>query len=196
MVTIYTATNEIMDACLDFAKKSGQSNDGMYARRGQTDTMKTMMDRYYGKIAEWATYDYLTRLKLHPTKPDMKIYDVKDKSFDADIQNAHNDFHVKCCKEEENPSWVFQRDSDPLITAPDEMDYIVVTVHSVEFPVQIQILKVFKAVDVVDFYDDLFNEQYTKDGKTALYWNGRVDGKNKKISELENAFQWKHMINS
>ena len=190
MITIYTATNEIMDSCLEFAKDSGKGNDGMYASRGQSDSMKTMMDRYYGKIAEWGVHDYLTRLGKHPTEPDMEIYDVKDKSFDADLQTHDLDFHVKCCKETENPSWVFQRDSDPLVTKPDEMDLIAVTVHSVEFPVQIQILKVFRALDVLDHYDDLFNEEYTRKGKCALYWNGKSDGKNKKISELENMFSW------
>jgi hypothetical protein len=191
----YIATEQIMNDCLQFAKDSSNSNDGMYARRGQVNNMKTMMDRYYGKIAEWATFDYLTKLNLHPIEPDMKIYDVKDKSYGADIQTVDFDFHVKSCEIKENPSWVFQRDSDPLVISPVERDLIVVTVHSVEYPVEIQILKVFKAVDVLSFYDDLFNEQYTKDGKCALYWDGRSDKKNKKISELKNMLSW-DMINS
>ena len=191
MEMLFTATNELMDDCLQFAKDSSKGNDDMYARRGQTDGMKTMMDRYYGKLGEFAVAEYLTKLTMSVTLPDMKIYEVKDKSYDADLicEGLGQKIHVKCCEETENPSWVFQRDSDPLVTKPDDLDYIAVTVHSVDFPVRIQVLKVFKAIDVVNYYDDLYSEEYTKRGKCALYWDGR-NGKDKQISKLENAFSW------
>ena len=188
MEFLYTASNEIMESSLQYAKDVGKINEGFYATRGQTNDTKMMMDAYYGKIAEWAVYEYLIKLDLKPIEPDMEVYEVEDKSFDADIQTINLDFHVKCCEERLNPSWVFQKDSDPLVTKPDERDLIAVTVHSVECPVQIQILKVFKALDVIDYYDDLFSEELTKRGKTSLYWGGRIDKKNKKINELENIF--------
>lgn len=189
MLYKYLAFDNIMNDCLDFAKKSGESNDPMYALRGQNNNFKTMMDRYYGKIAEWAVYYHLISLNLNPSEPDMSIYDVKEKNFNADIYTTNKSFHVKSCQEKENPSWVFQKNSDPLVFSPKENDIIVLTTHNNSFPVIIKVLKYINGIDTVDYYDDLYSDNLTEKGKCSLYWYGRIIKKNKGISKLKNVIE-------
>jgi len=137
--------------CNAFADAVYFSNKSTYDKRKQTNELKVKADIYIGKMAEFAVYNFLVEKDRVVTQPDIMIYSVKRKSFDADLfVDEKTPIHVKSCmsvRDREN-SWVFQP-TDKLVCLPSADDIIALVV--------ISDLKDFsaylvKAIDVMGLY--------------------------------------------
>lgn len=137
--------------CALFSNEVFHTNKDMYASRNQTNEEKVKSDIYFGKMAEFAVYNYLLSIDRKCTAPDIMIYEAKQKSYDADLYvNESVPLHVKSCIDSPTygNSWVFQP-NDSLVNSPSENETIalVIMVQSSAFQAYIT-----KAVDVIDLY--------------------------------------------
>jgi len=116
--------------CQKFARQQLETSAGTYARRGQFN--KDVIERQIveGKIAEIAAYKFLRQKKFDVAEPDFTIYEGGRKNYGADLTDGTLFFHIKsqnkASGETYGVSWVFQK-NDPLVTAPQASDFIVVT---------------------------------------------------------------------
>lgn len=118
------------ELCMLFSTNCVDTNKGKYKDRKQDDIDKLTMDIYNGKLAEVMVYNYLLRRGKIPRPVDFLIYDVKFKSFDADIHLLGGQrIHVKSCMGGSSfpNSWVFQPE-DILVSDPGEEDFLVLVV--------------------------------------------------------------------
>lgn len=116
--------------CKVFSDEVYRSNKDMYARRNQDNESKVKADIYLGKLAEFAVFNYLWTAGKEVSAPDIMVYEVKDKSYDADLYiNDTSPLHVKSCMETGGygNSWVFQP-NDPLVSKPNEDETIALVV--------------------------------------------------------------------
>jgi len=81
-----------------------------------------------GAMAELAVYRVLKEKGVELGYPDFKIYEAKDKSYDADLTDGLHHFHVKGqtleSKKRYGPSWLMQR-NDPILQSPQRLNYLV-----------------------------------------------------------------------
>ena len=137
--------------CNTFADSVYFSNKSTYDKRKQTNELKVKADIYIGKMAEYAVYNFLVERDRTVTQPDIMIYSVKKKSFDADLfVDEKTPIHVKSCmsiRDVEN-SWVFQP-TDKLVCLPSADDIIALVVISdlKEFSAYL-----IKAIEVMGLY--------------------------------------------
>lgn len=117
MTTINTKleiSKEIFDRCTEFASNSVSSSADKYAHRNQTDIAKIMRDIRNGKIAEEIVYSVFSKQYPNLSKPDLKIYSKKDKSWDPDLKDTSSDLRIAVKSRDieyvlhYNESWVFQ----------------------------------------------------------------------------------------
>lgn len=70
-------------------------------------------DLWVGAFAEFASYYYLQEKGVDCSKPDLRILDKKDKSYDADLRGNSKFFHVKGqslrSQKRYGDSWLLQR---------------------------------------------------------------------------------------
>jgi hypothetical protein len=102
----------------------------MYKTRTQNNVKeeKLISDIYLGKMAEFAVWNFLHKQKKNATFPDINVYESYRKNYDADIMIGETKVHVKSCSENNyGNSWVF-RPSDPIVSNPDENDFVALVV--------------------------------------------------------------------
>ena len=109
-----------------FASKRADSTD-LYKRRGGFK----IQDIVIGALGEIGAYEYLRRQGYAPSRPDFNIYEVKSKSFNADMMCASGaKFHVKSqglrSAKLYGNSYLMQR-SDKCVKCPDEFDLMIPT---------------------------------------------------------------------
>lgn len=162
---------EYINICNEFVENSYNSNVDYYAKRNQNDVSKIKHDIYYGKLAEFAVYQYLS-ITSDVTKPDTQVYNKYKKSFDADlIIDYRFNLHVKsqhiCFVDKFGLSWNFQKE-DLLITKPSDNDYVCLC--SIVDLSNVRIVAIKKASDLVDKYKEPILEKL-KSIKKVLYYS-------------------------
>jgi hypothetical protein len=120
----------IYNSCNKFAYQEIQTTEKQRNRRNQWNREKMVMDNRVGKIGEWAVAFQMWNNNIECTEPDMEIYTVKKKSFDADLTYKDNiDLHVKSqsvvSAQRYGASWTFQKGgrgyghTDPILRSGD-----------------------------------------------------------------------------
>ncbi len=159
-----------INKCKDFAAERMGGSADLYKYRGEQNISKMEEDIIIGTMAEWGVYKYLQSKGVAVTKPDMKIYEKRRKSFSADLINDKYRFHVKSqgikSMKRYGASWLCQK-TDRLLNNPEDDEYFVFT--KVEDR-EVEILAIVKVKDIVE--NDLIGEpsvyQY-RHTKRALY---------------------------
>lgn len=154
-----------------FAKESADSSYDEYLKRNQPDKKKHIRDIYIGKLAEYMVYNYYQNKDINVTPPDIMIYDKKKKSYDADLAIINDSqivtkIHVKShiTNNLTDVSWVFQRNTDPLINNPLPNDYLALCVFD-------EIKKEYYMY-IVNIFDVKFSEmvlEHLRNNKIAIY---------------------------
>lgn len=137
--------------CSLFSAEVYITNKDMYSSRNQNNEDKVKSDIYFGKMAEFAVYNYLLSINRKCSTPDIMIYQAKQKSYDADlIVNDSVPLHVKSCINSPTygNSWVFQP-NDSLVNSPNENETIALVVMEYNLTFSGYIVK---ATDVIDLY--------------------------------------------
>jgi hypothetical protein len=167
---------------VDFAEQRIDKSSKLYAYRGESKVDKMIDDIVIGTVGEFGVAKYLRSRGLTTTRPDLKIYEAKRKSFDADlfahlkideeqqITKTYN-IHVKSqgvtSAKRYGNSWLLQK-SDKIVKEPGKNDLFVFTnVDGLE----VEILGVVACKDIIDF--DLLDEckvPYYRHSKHALYF--------------------------
>jgi hypothetical protein len=118
---IINIKKRIFDRCEKFAVKRVTGSSDLYALRGEPRKEKMVHDILVGALGEWAIEEHLTSLGYECTKPDMKIYDKANKSFDADLFVDDVEIHVKsqgmASVKRYGNSWLLQR-YDKIVAEP------------------------------------------------------------------------------
>lgn len=155
---------------IDFANKRIEGSAALYKYRGESKTSKMKEDCIYGCLGEWGVYKFLRSKGIEVSKPDMKIYTTRRKSYDADLKTSKSKVHVKSQGEESankyGHSWLLQR-SDKVVKEPKNNDYFAFTKVCGK---EVEILGFVKASDLADF--DLYGEckvPFFRKTKVALY---------------------------
>lgn len=79
-----------------FAEARLEKSLDQYSRRGQTNTDKIKYDITVGALGEIGIYRMLKRLGMKVSPPDFNVYEAKNKSYDADLQDKDGyRFHCK-----------------------------------------------------------------------------------------------------
>ena len=112
-----------------FARYSIDTNIDLHVARGQSDLNAIHKQMYSGKVAEFAVCRYLVSKGKEPSQPDLNIYDIENKSYDADLICGDTKIHVKShiVSDKYAVSWVFQK-RDNLITEPSSNDFLALVV--------------------------------------------------------------------
>jgi hypothetical protein len=123
--------DNIVKLCEHFAEKCYLTNISKYQRRNQFDPLKIKNDIFVGKMAEFAIYFiFLDRGIKDISIPDLKVYDKRFKSFDADLKTEKINLHIKTQDLQSSLkygiSWVFQKE-DSLVKNPKDNDYFIGT---------------------------------------------------------------------
>ena len=122
---------------MQFAKERMGGSKDLYTYRGEKNLTKMEEDIVIGTLGEYAVYNYLKSLGYKCSRPDLKIYGKKRKSFDADLRVYREGFkadvvnvHVKSQSMKSvkryGQSWLFQR-SDSLVANPEKSDKMIFT---------------------------------------------------------------------
>jgi len=93
---IYTFTRENLATYEHFAEGVFKTNRDKYARRNQRNPEAIKFQIITGKLAEIAVSELIPNC----SKPDFRIYDTKNKSFDADLTDEWYNYHVKSIETE------------------------------------------------------------------------------------------------
>jgi len=128
-----TAPSTYQEALANLFSKEvfyNSASGNMYKTRTQNNVKeeKLISDIYLGKMAEFAVWNFLHKQKKNATFPDINVYESYRKNYDADIMIGETKVHVKSCSENNyGNSWVF-RPSDPIVSNPDENDFVALVV--------------------------------------------------------------------
>ena len=108
-----------------FAAERVSGSKNLYNSRGKSKDGKLYDDIVVGAMGEYAVYYALKEEGFKCSKPDLKIYKGKKKSFSADLQCNDLNIHVKSQSVESEKkygfSWLLQR-SDPMVKNPTIYD--------------------------------------------------------------------------
>lgn len=122
-MTIIKYGKRLLNKCEKFATKRITGSAHLYKYRGESRQDKMIDDIKIGCLGEWAVYKHLQQLGYDPSEPDMKIYEKRRKSFDADIYCDEIEVHVKSqgvkSAKRYGNSWLVQR-SDKLVSEPKD----------------------------------------------------------------------------
>lgn len=114
--------------CENFAIKRAEGSGKLYGQRGEPRHDKIIDDIRIGAMAEIAAYRAVKDKVKELSFPDFKIYDKKNKSFDADLTGEGVRFHVKSQSLESakkyGSSWLFQK-RDKLLNAPGGDEFFI-----------------------------------------------------------------------
>lgn len=116
--------------CYDFSKKVFETTCINYKKRNPNlNSNKIIQDHFIAKITELHVYYFLKNKNYNVSYPDFKIYELKNKSHDADLfvykKSSTLNIHIKSCRSDSSikKSWLFQK-KDSLITNPKENDFV------------------------------------------------------------------------
>lgn len=137
MIYSYKPSKYILNRVKLFASERMGGSKDLYVYRGEKNLSKMEEDIIIGTLGEYAVFNYLKSLGYKCSRPDLKIYEKKRKSFDADLTVTRNDFnkskvnvHVKSQSlksvKRYGQSWLFQR-SDSLVANPAKNDIMIFT---------------------------------------------------------------------
>lgn len=178
----FTISPEVFEKCEDFAKNSVSTNSDKYAKRNQFNVEKIKKDIRNGKIAEECVYEKLVNILPNLSKPDHQIYDKKNKSWSADLQDQNIKVAVKSQDVESaihfGESWVFQYSNNGKFDTDQEVfnkkdDNHYVTFVSLNVPKRSGEIK---AIVKINWLHDkkLFKEMkkpQLRNNKIAVYFN-------------------------
>lgn len=137
MIYRYSPSKYVLNRVMKFASDRIAGSKDIYAYRGEKNLSKMEEDIVIGTLGEYAVYNYLRSLGYRCSRPDLKIYEKRRKSFDADLlvhrkegkENTGN-VHVKSQSLQSvkryGQSWLFQK-SDSLVTSPERQDKMIFT---------------------------------------------------------------------
>jgi hypothetical protein len=125
----------IMEKIEEFADLRIKGSEKLYKNRGEPNVVKIRQDIIIGAMGEWAVFRLLKDRGFEFSKPDMKIYEKRQKSFSADLSNADYDIHVKSQGQTSitryGHSWLLQR-SDSLVRNPSHGEWLAFTAVDVD----------------------------------------------------------------
>ena len=133
-----------------------------------------------GSVGEYGVYKHLQSNGIDVCKPDLKIYEARNKSFDADLFNDDVKIHVKsqsvASAKRYGNSWLLQR-SDRVTKDPGANEYFAFT--NVDGR-DVTILGIVKCRDIIkkELLDECKVPSY-RHSKYALYWNHIAEVLNK-----------------
>ena len=131
----YQPSRYVLKRVFDFSEQRIEGSKTLYSRRGEKNVEKMKTDILTGAIAEYAVYNYFKSKGLKCSRPDLKIYEKRKKSFDADLTaynfykekiNVHVKSQTTASVKRYKQSWLFQR-SDSLVKSPEVNDVMVFT---------------------------------------------------------------------
>ena len=126
----YKPSRYIQDKVDKFAEDRLSLSKNLYKWRGESSLGKMIEDLKVGCYGEYAVFNYLKSLGIKCSRPDLKIYETRKKSFDQDLKTNKHLLHVKSqshvSAKRYGQSWLFQR-SDKLYKAPLKNEYMVFT---------------------------------------------------------------------
>lgn len=162
--------------CVNFANdRIGRSAD-LYTKRGEARIKKILEDIIVGTVGEYGVYKYLKEKEIFVNKPDLTIYDVRNKSFAADLFNDDVIIHVKSQSTKSalryGNSWLLQR-RDKVTREPAPNEYFAFTQVDGR---HVKLLGIVKCIDIIKY--DLLEECKVpsyRHTKYALYWNNIKD---------------------
>jgi len=103
----------ISDSLLEDISEFANSMDYSHyaSHRGQPNVKKLADDNIMAKIAEWIVYDRFSGHIPDLSKPDMRIYEAHEKSWDPDLFSKQEGltFLIKSCQNIGSLSWIIQR---------------------------------------------------------------------------------------
>jgi len=164
----------IYDKIEEFADLRIKGSEKLYKNRGEPNVIKIRQDIIIGAMGEWAVFRLLRERGFEFNKPDMKIYESKQKSFSADLSNDDYDIHVKSQGEVSinryGHSWLMQR-NDSLVRNPKDGEWLAFT--AVDLNNKEVEVKGFCLASIIK-ENDLFEECMVprfRFSKVALYMN-------------------------
>jgi hypothetical protein len=167
---IETVPDNMCAVAKKFAIESVDTNYDEYSRRNQFDKDKIIFDITTGKIAEYGVCLFLKKMNIGVTKPDIKIYDKNNKSFDADLKTEKYNIHIKSQDYNQSikfgESWMFQK-RDKLTTSPSENDLIAFCIVKGN---QVYLKKMIQAIKILDKYKAPKKESL-RDSKVTIYYD-------------------------
>lgn len=134
----YEPSKYVLNRVFEFAAKRVKGSRELYTRRGEKNLSKMEEDIVIGTLGEYAVQNYCKEMGYKCSRPDLKIYEKRRKSYDADltcvVEFGHKDvvrkLHVKSQSTKSvkkyGLSWLFQR-SDGLVKSPELEDLMVFT---------------------------------------------------------------------
>jgi len=153
--------------CRLFAENVFHTNEDMYVRVNNRNPSIVKEQIYAGKMAEYAVYNFLIKNYDKVTPPDIMIYDVSKKSYDADLVASDKSVHIKSCTSGSKypVSWLFQP-TDGITKTPNDTDILALVIYEqgTEFTCYF-----VKAIDMLDKYENPIKEELIKLGKKMLY---------------------------
>jgi len=156
-------------ASIDFSKNVIDTNISKYNQRKQDDYSKIFNDILIGKVGEFGVYNYLIKKGKVCCPPDLEIYGVINKSFDADLQCESNNIHVKSqeyyASKDFSLSWSFQKE-DPLTFKPENQDFIAFTLVK---GLNVDVKKIIRANNLTLKYKDPLIDRL-KGTKKVIYY--------------------------
>ena len=102
----------LFEDIVDFASEMDYSH---YAsNRRQENIRKLVEDNIMAKAAEWIVHDRFSGYIPDLSKPDMRIYEAHEKSWDPDLFSEQEDltFLIKSCQNRGGLSWIIQRQNE------------------------------------------------------------------------------------
>jgi hypothetical protein len=167
-----------IDKCIKFADERIEGSKNLYTYRGESNLSKMREDLEIGVVGEMGVYKYMVDKGYECSKPDLKIYEDRRKSFDADLFSGDIKIHIKSqgigSAKRYGNSWLFQR-SDSLVKNPSEHDLICFTNVNLEAK-EVTVLGFCWAKDIVN--NDKFAEckvfRY-RHTKVAIYFKDLED---------------------
>lgn len=137
MIYNYKPSRYILNRVRQFAQDRMSGSSRLYSYRGEKNMSKMEEDIIIGTLGEYAVYNYLKSKGYKCSRPDLKIYEKKRKSFDADLKVSSMGFkpyvrHVHVKSQSLNSvkrygqSWLFQK-SDSLVANPEKSDIMIFT---------------------------------------------------------------------
>lgn len=126
-IELYALPEQIAQ-CKAFAAEYANRNVQYYSRtRNQSNLEVIERQKYYSKIFEFMIYNYLKDCKFELCLPDLMFYNVRQKSYGADLtvyaEEGEIPIHVKSQElhsaKRNGISWLFQK-TDPLVKQPEK----------------------------------------------------------------------------
>ena len=127
----YKPSKYVENKCVEFAESRMVLSANLYKWRGEKNLGKMQEDIMVGTLGEYGVANYVrSELGRSCSRPDLKIYENKRKSFDADLTSEDLIIHVKSQSSKSikryGKSWLLQR-KDKLVSNPKSNEYFAFT---------------------------------------------------------------------